>query len=94
MTGGVVANIGLSIGLAGIIFSLYILYRNERVYKYLMKAIDEEYGKAVYYIRLTGTRVYDPRLRLDALDYGLMMRKFWVWPLSKFEPRQVSEEVK
>lgn len=52
----------------GVLFCIYMLFRNDAVYNFRMSVL-----------RVRGLEEYD---RLP--EYDEMMRKFWVWPLEKF----------
>ena len=66
-------------------FLFYMNFRSDRVYKYLMDLIDQihEYNK-----KALDEKTYDTKLHGKLYDwipeYGEMLLKFWVWPLSRF----------
>lgn len=62
------------------VFFVYILIRNQLVYRERHKFIDFFYYEDTDYSEL-GMRFND-----RVASYDEMMWKFWVWPLSKFYP--------
>lgn len=63
----------LGICVTGLIFTIYMGYRNECVYR--------------WHINLLDTNIHEYR-NLDKKykynSYGYMMKKWWIWPLDKF----------
>jgi len=58
----------LCVAIFGIAFCVYMLMRNECIYRYRIGILSNDMER---YRRMP--------------SYNLMMIRFWVWPLSKFE---------
>ena len=57
------------------IFINYMLYRNEKVYKFRINLLEKDYEDRSF----NQNRYY----KLPSYDY-MLFKKFWIWPLSKF----------
>lgn len=50
---------------------IYYLVRNHMVYEFRINMLFDDYDKYIYY-------------QNKGITYSYMMRKWWVWPLSRF----------
>jgi hypothetical protein len=61
----------------------YMLFRNHRVYLYQVKQTNRAYRKGLADIERGCYQGANPYYDLIP-DYDHMMKRFWVWPLSRF----------
>lgn len=66
-----------------LVYSIFMLIRNEWVSTKRTNLIDEFFDKKIQMIRRGEIPSYDNNWNDDYLSYDEMMRKFWVWDIEK-----------